>query len=212
MDKINGCKFCDVANGKIISLNIDKPIFANEDFFSIPSLGSIVEGWMLVVPRIHVPSMRHFYDKISFKDIMRDALFAMREVYGNIVMFEHGSNKEKSITACGTNHAHVHLVSLKDSLYQDISDDNYDWLKCKTRDLLSVVGDNEYLFYSDLDCADDLEEQYGYVHILECETSQYFRKIIARKMKCELCYDYNKYPFIENVLRTKSRLSKTLIA
>ncbi len=112
-------------------------------------------------------------------------------------MFEHGSNYDGSLTGCGINHAHLHIVPLKYSLLGDMFKSGYDWVNVKADELIDVVGDNEYLFYKDIGLNENWLDNTGYVHVLNCEVSQYFRKMIAEKLNMFNLYDYKKYPYTE---------------
>lgn len=92
----------------------DQPLFESENFIAIPSLGSLVEGWLLIVPRQHFISTGALTADLreeftSFKQDVSDRLSA---VYGDICAFEHGPCAPRRQVGCGVDHAHVHLLPL----------------------------------------------------------------------------------------------------
>lgn len=55
------CRFCGISKGYYKYLGVDEPIHSNQDFFVIASIGALVEGWTLVVPKEHHFSMKDCY-------------------------------------------------------------------------------------------------------------------------------------------------------
>src|SRR5689334_5777564 len=50
------CRFC-VDNVSISAVDPwDRPLLSTDNFYVVPSLGSLVEGWLLVIPKDHVIS------------------------------------------------------------------------------------------------------------------------------------------------------------
>jgi len=207
MRKKHFCNFCEIAKGKVAFPEYDRPLFANDAFFAIPSVGAMVEGWMLIIPRKHCLSMKDMYDDPRFFEMMHCVYAVLKEVYGNVVMFEHGCAKEGSLTGCGANHAHVHLLPFKESLIEDLGDSGFCWERCLASEISEIVGSDEYLFYSDLDEDGDLSDVLGFVHVLRNETSQFFRRVIAKRLGMEMFYDYKKYLFLESVSRGIKKIS-----
>ncbi|NTU70193.1 hypothetical protein HGB13_05285, partial [bacterium] len=173
MDKKCGCRFCDIISGIYQYPDIDKPILINEDFYSIASIGSIAEGWTLIVSVRHVLSMKELYGRTGFLEIINQMLPVLIKKYGSLIAFEHGSNYDDSLTGCGINHAHLHVVPFKCSLLGDMFESEYDWVKVRPDEIIDVVGNNEYLFYKDIGLNENWLDNVGYVHVLNGEVSQY---------------------------------------
>lgn len=203
MEKI--CRFCEISKNNNDLLE-NKPIYQNENYFSIVSVGALVEGWVLIVPKKHACSMKDNYSLESFKDFTNIILNTLQKKYGPIIAFEHGPNRMDSKTSCGTNHAHLHLVPFS-SLYNDLIISGLNWEKCSTTNIANRVGDKEYLFYCDL--TNKLwDNPDGWLHILDEPISQYFRRVIANRLGCIEQYDYKTNPNIEIVHKTQLELSK----
>jgi diadenosine tetraphosphate (Ap4A) HIT family hydrolase len=92
----------------------DQPVFESENFIAIPSLGSLVEGWLLVVPRQHFISTGALTPDLheEFATFKQDVAARLSMVYGDICAFEHGPCAPRRQVGCGVDHAHVHLVPL----------------------------------------------------------------------------------------------------
>ncbi|MFW3412676.1 HIT family protein [Aliarcobacter butzleri] len=201
------CRFCNIKYKNYKYGRIDEPFIENNDFFAIASIGSMIEGWSLIIPKEHTFSMKNFYDKKEFADILNKIIPAMNEKYGKLIAFEHGSNIEGSITACGTDHAHFHIVPFGDSLVDDLLKSDLKWERCLLKDIKEKVIDKEYLFYLD-EVENEFNNSLGFLHILDYPLSQYFRKVIAKRLGQLDKSDYKIFPFTENAEKTRNILSK----
>ena len=66
LEKMEECRFCRVFAYERESETVDNPILENDDFMALVSKGAIVKGWVLVIPRKHIYSMRKFYCDDAF--------------------------------------------------------------------------------------------------------------------------------------------------
>ena len=205
------CRFCDIIGGKVLGKE-NHPILENNDYFSLASIGALVEGWVLIVPKMHDISMKEIYKEKSFIEFTNCMLNAMKLQYsGPFIAFEHGPNKCNSSTSCGTNHAHLHLVPYPKSLYVDMIKSGLIWESCATSQISSKAGTNEYLFYSEISSDLSWKDPKGFIHILQQPISQYFRKLIANQLGCADEYDYKIYDRIELAIETNSVLSRAML-
>lgn len=197
------CRFCNIANEK--GRRSEDTIFAqNDDFFAISSVGALVEGWSLIVPRKHCCSMKDIYTEKSFIEFSNKIIKALGECYGPIIAFEHGPNREGSDTSCGTDHAHIHLVPYH-SIIAQLDNIGLSWQKCYTDAVKGIVGNNEYLFY--VEVGETLEKSLGQVHILEKPVSQFFRRVIADDLGIGEKYNYKIDPDTKWTLKTIARMT-----
>ena len=60
------CRFCNILQKQYNYEEIDKPFFEDDNFFSISSIGSIIEGWTLVIPKVLFFFIYNFYGTIEF--------------------------------------------------------------------------------------------------------------------------------------------------
>jgi len=205
------CRFCDIIKGHIRGKE-NHPIWENEEYISLASIGALVEGWVLIVPKKHIISMKELYVEKNFVDFTNYMLDAMRLNYpGPFITFEHGPSKCDSITSCGTNHAHLHLVPYPYSLYTDMLCTGLTWESCTVGQISSKAGTNEYLFYSEIPNNYAYEEIKGFIHILKQPISQYFRKLMANQLNCSDEYDYKKYARIDVAIDTNTVLARALV-
>ena len=204
------CRFCNIINGKYKYQEIDKPFFESEEFIAIASIGALVEGWSLIVPKQHEYSMREFYGSEQLTNIIERLLPAMSKKYGRLIAFEHGANRAGSMTSCGTDHAHLHIVPFDVSLLSKMKKSDMEWVKVKTSEIKNYVNGSEYLFYYDVYKNNKWVDPTGYLHVLEKPTSQYFRKLIADYIGV-IDYDYKRFPNLD-ISKVTNRVMNGLCA
>lgn len=100
------------------------PLWESERFFAVPSVGSIVPGWLLVIPRDHIlraadlaPAVRE--ELIDFVQFVRRQLISR---FGPTCIFEHGPARRGCATGCSVDHAHLHLVPTSTDLIHKSGD------------------------------------------------------------------------------------------
>lgn len=211
MKNLDSCRFCNIVTGDYKYADVDCPFSSNDEFIAIPSIGALVEGWSLVIPKRHQLSMKSVYNHSSFKDFLSQILPILLDQYGPFVAFEHGANKEGSITACGTDHAHLHLVPLRESLLIDLQNSGLSWARCHTSEIALRTERDEYLFYYELGVNKIWHDPIGYLHILKQPISQYFRHLIATRKGLLDVSDYRKFPHIEIAKRTQQVLAGSIV-
>ena len=208
MKRLSVCRFCGIVDGNYQYDGIDQPFSSNDEFIAIASIGALIEGWSLIVPKEHQLSMRSVYKKGEFVNFIEKVIPMLNMCYGPLIAFEHGSNKEGSITACGTDHAHLHLVPFANSLLPELRDSNLHWVQCHASEIHDRVRNMEYLFYSELGSENVWNDPLGYLHILERPISQYFRHLIAAKLNRVDVSDYRRFPHLETARQTHRALAR----
>ena len=200
------CRFCNIVKKIGDAYKEENKIIADSDkFFAISSVGALVEGWVLIVPKEHSCSMKDLYTGKEFVRFTNTVVQAIIENYGPVIAFEHGPNCEGSETSCGTDHAHIHIVPYN-SITKKLDETGLKWENCRASEISNMVGNNEYLFYCDLD--GKWEDPNGRVHILEKPISQFFRQVIAEDLGTFEKYNYKTNPDTELTIKTAQRLGK----
>ena len=207
MERNESCRFCGIVSGQYNYTEIDQPFLTAASYIAVASIGALVEGWTLILPLKHQLSLQQVYEDADFQDFTCRTISLLKQQYGPIIAFEHGANQEGSITSCGTNHAHLHLVPFKASLAPKLQSTGLQWMQCRLSDVLEAVGDNEYLFYMDMESNSHITDQTGYLHILSSPTSQFFRKILAEHLGCPETSNYREFPHLDASTRTSQRLA-----
>jgi ATP adenylyltransferase len=108
----SSCRFCDYLERGPDDFEQWAIVAETEHLVAVPSVGPLVPGWLLVLPKEHV---------LSFGAVATDRLAVlMADVYriaehwqdsfGPLTWFEHGPTEDRSSVGCGVDHAHLHLV------------------------------------------------------------------------------------------------------
>ncbi len=200
------CRFCDIANGYNVGQKPENAKIAESDnYFAISSIGALVEGWTLIVPKNHCCSMKAVYSDAEFMSFTNRLVSALVVCYGPVIAFEHGPNREGSDTSCGTDHAHIHLVPYH-SLATKLDTTDLEWNVCYASQVDTLVGENEYLFY----CEPGRKwgNPVGRVHILGEPISQFFRRVIAEDQGILKKFNYKTYPDTSLTLKTIEKIQK----
>jgi ATP adenylyltransferase len=196
------CRFCSISQGRQV-FDYDRPFYRSEGFFGIASIGALVPGWSLLCPDCHTTSLRSLYSDRAFRTALKDMVDLVTKSYGAPVVFEHGSAACGSLTGCGVDHAHLHVVPIGKSLIPAMLASGVDWQPVVASNLCEIPSDKEYLFYAEK--LGDMRPE-GWAHILSAPASQYFRKILADVIGRPTDYDYKLNPSTEIALDTQSRL------
>lgn len=204
--KPHDCKFCEIAISNSENLtDIDKPIYENELFYAICSIGGFISGWTLIFPKQHTYNLSKYYTDPEFVIFVESIKFKLEKEYGKCIVFEHGALAE-GLTSCGVNHAHLHIVPFLDSIEKIVQDaPDLEWQNFCSKELSQLCMDKEYLFCSDQFSANN---SYGKLAILNTPQSQYFRKILANFYGIKDLYSYKTHKFEEQSLHTHKKLKK----
>ncbi len=208
-----GCKYCQniLSNSPSRDRAVhDRILFESENFIAVPTVGSLVEGWLLVISKEHHIRMASLeYGLLEELNCFKEQLSrVIEECYGPIAIFEHGPSVPMQAIGCGIDHAHLHIVPTSCRLVQalrDMTHENLKWV-----DLEGVSGlrsyrdsEQEYLFVEQPLGAACVAASHGF-------GSQLFRRVIARHIGVPDRYDWKCWTGTENVVRTAERLTSRL--
>lgn len=200
------CRLCDVFQ-KLKNNDIwDSILFESDNFYVIPSLGSMVEGWLLICSKDHFLSMStlgasRISELESFTSYLKSYL---NESYGSISLFEHGPDSNNLTVGCGVDHFHLHLVPtnginlLKESNQKH---PEWKWSRLTFLEELPVILPNSmsYLFL-------ETEDGQRYMTCNDTFESQYFRKLIADCKGMSDNFDWKECYMLENIVKTISTI------
>ena len=83
-----------------------------EHFIVLPSVGQIVEGYLLILSKVHYISIGgvpvDLYGELE--ELLSKVKRVLVEAYGTSVVFEHGPSSEEELGGCCLVHAHLHIV------------------------------------------------------------------------------------------------------
>ncbi|MEU8610240.1 HIT family protein [Actinoplanes sp. NPDC048791] len=103
--ELSNCRFCAIEER-------ESPLLNTPDMMVFPSVGSLVEGWLLIAPKRHVITLSELTgaERTSFQDVVDRVGQIVGAKYGKFVTFEHGPATAGRSAGCGVDHAHLHVV------------------------------------------------------------------------------------------------------
>lgn len=197
------CCLCSISASVAPRESWDNPVFESRNFIAVPSLGSLVEGWLLLVPKEHLLSIGALPEELvgEMEDMKAKIIAHVRKEYGEICLFEHGPASASGKVGCSVDHAHLHIVPLTvdiaeaarpfmpyDSVWSRAS-----WKDCREAHLAG----RDYLYF---------EQPIGYGRISTHRDfgSQVFRKAIASQIGRPDEFNWREHPELDTVARTIS--------
>ena len=188
---IINCIFCNLEKNKIENTILDE----TNHFYILPTVGSLVDGYILVVSKRYINSMseltKNEMDEYNF--IIEKYRNIFRDIYGKYpIVFEHGSPvSDNSIRANSVIHAHSHIVN---HAYLD-EPKVIKRLNFKPIQRIEDIKSNEnYIMY--------INNNFKYVTYNFEPISQLMRKLIAKDLKYEDKFDWKKEKFMDNIIKT----------
>lgn len=201
------CRFCRSFAAPIAQRALcDRPIFESENFVCIPSIGALIEGWVLLVPKAHFLCVGAMHpDLIAELTEFKDHVVVEIEIrHGDVALFEHGPASPSTPVGCGVDHAHLHVVPCQFDLAAAARREMNECIEWNSVSALSSTAEFHqsglpYLY---------LEQPVGYRNIAVSASipSQLFRKAIARHVGLPDAWNWQHFPFDENVSQTVHRL------
>jgi len=182
----------------------DIVLYESDNFVIVPTLGSLIEGWVLIVSKCHYVCMGDLPTSVwgELEEVVELASSLIERAYGPPTVFEHGPKEEGLNVGCGVDHAHIHVVPITFSIINEAVKDlvRFNFGGTQSQSYLDTVSElyNEEKSYIYIE-EPDSEPYYFAAERVPC---QYLRRLIARKIGIEEKYDYNKYYFRRNVNHT----------
>lgn len=175
----------------------DLPLFVSDLFVMMPTLGCLVPGWLLVVPRRPMPNLTNL--NALERKCLQELMVAVRSRLNcpgkEIFYFEHGS-VPGSPASCGVDQAHLHIAPLPFDLIESaIARRDVAWQPTDHSACSLNVQQSEYLFVSD-------SHGRSMVGTAKSPSSQWFRRLIADETGQHELWDYRVHFGSENVSET----------
>lgn len=174
----------------------DTPIFESRNFVAIPTVGALVEGWLLVIPRTPILSFSQLSTPLfsELNTFLKDVVPAIQSVYGSVSIFEHGPSCAASAVGCGVDYAHLHLVPVDCDLLAGAKTiaPHILWRHAATIKDICQYAKNDCGYWF-------VQQTYGidecYIGTCPQEklVSQLFRKVIANHIGCPDDFDWKQH-------------------
>lgn len=186
---MNDCIFCNLDFDKVENTVICE----TENFRAIPSVGSLLDGYVLIVTKNHINSLSELTDeqKVEYENLINKILEMFQKVYGKTpILFEHGTpNLQSSMSATSIIHAHSHIVNFKFKNEAEIIQ-KYNFTPVKN---FNEVKRENYIYFQN---GDDSK----YVSYNFDSVSQLMRSLIANEINKEQQYNWREFDFNENII------------
>ncbi len=171
----------------------NQPILESEHFVALPSLGSLVPGWLLVVPREHYLCVGALPQSIfgEFQKVKDETVRLITSQFGETCVFEHGPSSAGSKVGCSVDHAHLHVVPFSGNLARLVAPlmpNGAAWLAGDAQSCVRAFNlGQDYLYF-------EQPVGSGFISVHPSFGSQIFRKAIARQLGKPHEFDWHRYP------------------
>lgn len=184
-------------------IELKRIIYSTENFVVFPSLGQIVEGYLLISPKKHYISLAQmpnsFYDELT--NLQEKVKEILTKNYSKPIFFEHGPFSRKEKAGCCIEHAHLHAVPTNVSILEEV----VEHFPAKIIKSFSELPSNSsYLFL------EENNEKY-FCSINTVLPPQYLRQILAVKLGVPEKWDWREYLRIKELQNTIKRLNSQAI-
>jgi hypothetical protein len=175
-------------------------------FIAMPSLGHLVDGYMILCSRDHVPSIGaslHHRPIEELVEFVADVRGRIERLFGrDIVLFEHGCGRNSPQLGCGIYHAHLHMIPSTLDFGIDGRVSQLRWNPCTLQDL-QELGDSPsgYLFYTN-----PLGKGFATTDTSSVP-SQFFRRIIADAVLKSTQWNWREFPMADRIASTMHSFS-----
>lgn len=178
----------------------DIPVRETDNFVVLPSLGSLVSGWVLIVPKRRLPNLSYLdvAERQEMKQLIQQVHLILAKEDETVYAFEHGG-PYGSLINCGVDQAHLHLVPLGFNLLDlALRQPDVSWkVMPRSQQQFNEKSNFEYLSVSNLKSG-----QTAFGKLSETK-SQWFRKLIARELNTDK-WDYKTHPEYSMLWKTAS--------
>lgn len=198
------CAFCQISGA---GSTHQKPIwntilFQSANFVATPTIGSLVEGWLLVATKKHCICMGALEEELvqELQEFKHLVINALSDCYGDIAAFEHGPSQEQQAAGCGVDHAHLHLVPTMCALRSSLAsfyENTLDWNRVSQVQGPSTcfAAGKSYLY-----CEQKGDD--AYVLTDTSIKSQSFRRVLAEHIGLPDHYNWREHPYLHNAAQT----------
>jgi ATP adenylyltransferase len=173
-----------------------------------PTLGSVVPGWLLAVPRQPAINFAEWEQTCSTTPLaVVDGILRAREIDpADAIWFEHGASTLGSMIGCGVDHAHLHIL-----VRPPFSFDEFASCVLFNSDLAWQWTDRSVGYRTVASTASYLIAGSSGTCIFASNTknvaSQFFRRAVARLVGLPAAWDYRLHPFPANAYETIRRFA-----
>lgn len=185
----------------------DEVLLSTTNFVVVPTVGALVEGWLMIVTKQSYLSMGAIPPSLrgEFSDLKQFVAESVDELYGSVALFEHGPSARSQRVGCGVDHAHLHVLPAPLPLVADckgVSNIDFEWRSVDEENAPHTFCDSEtpYLY---------VEQPLGRAFITDATLapSQLFRRVVAHQIGTPSLFNWRDHAMENNVMKTVTRFS-----
>lgn len=196
---LEDCRFCNefqIGKTEFMGDVLERILFQSDNFYVFPSLGQIVEGYLLISPKEHYISIAQLPDKLynELEEVQEKTIKILVREYQEPIFFEHGPISEREKGGCCIAHAHLHAVPAKADLLKRL-EKHFSYFKISLYN--ELPKDMQYLFFQ------NNQRERFVIPIREIIPSQYLRQLLASELNIKK-WDWRLYPEfgrVKNVIK-----------
>lgn len=205
------CRLCTALSNEGSQRPENYILLKSKHFAVMPTLGQLVEGWVMVVSFKHKKSIRYHTSEelLDLNNILKRTVNAVQNIYGPTLIFEHGPSDITMLHGgCCISHTHIHVVPFRfrNNFLSNIPFNSN--LCCSIEELPSIIApESSYLLVG---FGENLTMLNLYP-VNEPLPRQFLRRVLAFTIGNNDSWDWRQFHFMENVLRTIAKISQTLL-
>ena len=206
------CKFCNkfqtTSEWTLNNNTYDTLILETKNFIVVPTMGSLLEGWCLIISKFHVISTGALNDSFftELNELIKHVKCSLNDLNKDVFVFEHGPSQPNQIVGCGIDHLHIHMVPVDFNLFEKSKlYTPFNWVKvgCLTDTKNFFSQQLPYLYIQ-------LPNEERYITTHQRIPNQFFRRVIASELGIADKYDWKLDYGTENIKKTLSVFSENL--
>lgn len=195
------CPFCGFDRERLENTILDE----TNNFYVLPALGSLVDGYVLIVSKRHINSMSELTsdELVEYEILIKKYRNIFKSVYNRYpIVFEHGTPFDQSkLKANSVDHAHTHIVNHNfDDEKALLKKENFKRVR-KIADIINCNGN--YIFYIN-------EHDETYISYEFEAIKQLMRIEIAKDLDLLNMYDWHLSRFQDNIIKTIEKIKERL--
>jgi diadenosine tetraphosphate (Ap4A) HIT family hydrolase len=190
---MENCAFCN--------RNKEEIILETENFYITPSIGQIVEGYLLICSKKHFIGAAFLPNELfkELEELKEKVKQILEKNYITPIFFEHGAISSYERAGCCIEHLHLHAVPINLDIFYDLSK-HFEYETIKELKEIKSKAKTSYIFY------ENNQSNKFLFHIKEPIPSQYLRQIIAARINQIYKWDWREYPGLEEFNKTLEKL------
>jgi hypothetical protein len=198
-------RFEALAQGQISheAASHDRPLLARADWLVVPTLGAIVPNWLLLIPRDLVLNFRALVELRgrSPEHMVADVVQHLGLRKDEIIWFEHGPCVAGSLTGCGLDHAHIHILIRPRFSFEAFAEKTralckLEWIGGASEGAYNRLSiDRSYLIAGSGDATIIAQD-------VEASGSQFFRRVVGALADVGEAWDYRQFPHADHIAET----------